>query len=98
VWCPKRINGPVTAFFTVGNQHPDANDRVVDVLGELVAQLGSNFIVGLADMAVRGGEAFRSGTVSMSHTMMLLMCHSTDCPSKRPPTLVERIQSTMLTE
>jgi len=47
----------VTVFFTVCNQCPDANDGVVDVLRELVAQLGANLVIALADVAVRGGEA-----------------------------------------
>jgi hypothetical protein len=34
---------------------------VVDVLGELVAQLGSNLVVALADKAIRGGEALQVG-------------------------------------
>ena len=43
----------------MGNQRPDTNDRVIDVLGELVAQLGSNLVVALADMAVGSGEALQ---------------------------------------
>lgn len=42
----------------MGNERPNTDDRVVDVLGELVAQFGSNFIVALASVAVRGREAF----------------------------------------
>ena len=53
---PDCIDNPVTAFFAVRNQRPDADDRVIDVLGELVAQFGTNFILGLADVAVCGGE------------------------------------------
>jgi hypothetical protein len=34
--CPESIHAPMTAFFTMGHQRPDANDRVVDVLGELI--------------------------------------------------------------
>ena len=61
VRCPKRIHSPTTAFFTMGNQRPDTDDRVVDVLGELVAQFGSDLVVGLADVAIRGGKAFQVG-------------------------------------
>ena len=45
----------------MGNQGTDTDDRVVDVLGELVAQLGSNLVIALADMAIRGGEALQVG-------------------------------------
>jgi hypothetical protein len=34
---------------------------VVDVLGELVTQLGSNLVVALAGVAAGGGEAFQVG-------------------------------------
>jgi hypothetical protein len=34
---------------------------VVDVLAELVAQLIADLVVGLADVAVSGGEAFQVG-------------------------------------
>ena len=57
--CPESVYGPATAFFPVGNQRPYANDRVVDVLRELVAQFGSNLVMGLADVAVRGGKFMR---------------------------------------
>src|SRR5262249_49787577 len=59
VWCPDCIYNPVTTLFTVGNQCPDTDDRVIDVLGEPVAQFGSNLIIGLADMAVGGGETLQ---------------------------------------
>ena len=58
VRCPERIHDPVPAFLPVGNQRPDTDDGVVDVLGELVAQLGSNLVIALAGMAVSGGKAF----------------------------------------
>jgi hypothetical protein len=45
----------------MGHQCLNADDRVLDVLGELVAQLRSNFLIALANMAVRGGEAFQVG-------------------------------------
>jgi hypothetical protein len=48
----------VPAIFTVRNERPDTDDRVVDVFGELVAQLGSNLVIALADVAIRDGEAF----------------------------------------
>jgi hypothetical protein len=59
--CPKRIYNPVTAILTVGNQGTDANDRVVDVLGKLVAQFGANFVVALADVTVGSGETLQVG-------------------------------------
>jgi hypothetical protein len=48
----------MTVLFTVGNQRADTDNRVIDVLGKLVAQFGANFFIALADTAVRGGEAF----------------------------------------
>ena len=42
---PERVHDPVAAF----------------LLGELVAQLGSNLVIGLANVAVSGGEAFQVG-------------------------------------
>jgi hypothetical protein len=39
---------------------------VVDVLGELVTDLGADLIIALADMVVVAAKPFRSGTVSMS--------------------------------
>jgi hypothetical protein len=41
----------------MGNQRPDTDDRMVDVLGELIAQFGSNLVITLACMAVRISEA-----------------------------------------
>jgi hypothetical protein len=41
----------------MGNQRPDANNRVVDVLGELVAHFGANFVIALAKVTVRSGVA-----------------------------------------
>jgi len=43
----------------MGHQCPDTDDRVVDVLGELVAQFGSNVIIALPGMAIGSGEAFQ---------------------------------------
>jgi len=45
----------------MGNEGADADDRVVDVLRKAVAQLGTNFVIALADVAVRGGEAPQVG-------------------------------------
>jgi hypothetical protein len=59
--CPDSIHNPVTTFFTVGNERPDANDGVVDVLGELVPQFGSDLVIRLAKVAVRGSEALQVG-------------------------------------
>ena len=56
VRCPERIYNPTTGFFTMGNQRPDTDDRVVDVLRELFAQFGPNFVIALADVAVSGGD------------------------------------------
>jgi hypothetical protein len=69
----ERIHAPMIAFFTAGHQRADTNDRVIDVLGELVSKFGSHFIIALADMTVRCGEALQVGTVSMSHTIKLLI-------------------------
>jgi hypothetical protein len=49
----------MATFFTVGNQRPDTDDRVVDVLGELVAQFSSNLVIALADVTVGSGEAYQ---------------------------------------
>jgi hypothetical protein len=73
VRCPERIHDPATAIVAMGDQRPDTDDRVVDVLGELVPHFGTNFVIALADVAVGGGEALKSGTVSISQTMTLLM-------------------------
>jgi hypothetical protein len=51
----ERIDRPA-AVFAVGDQRTDANDRMVDVLGELVAQLGANLVVALTLVAVGGGK------------------------------------------
>jgi hypothetical protein len=49
----------------------DADDRVVDVFGKLVADRLANFYVGLADKIIGGCEPTRSGTVSRSQTITL---------------------------
>ena len=54
----ERIDGPRTAIFPVGNQSPDADNRVVDMLGEPVADGGTNFVIGLAGETVGSREAF----------------------------------------
>ena len=64
------IDGP-SAIFLVRNQCPDANDRVVDVLGELVAHGRANLVIALAVMALAAAKPLISGTVSMSQTMTL---------------------------
>ena len=54
----KRIDSPVTIFL-MGNQGTNADDRVIDVLGKLVAQFGTDLIIAFAQMAIRSGEAFQ---------------------------------------
>jgi hypothetical protein len=60
MWSTKRINGPATVFL-MSNQGTNADDRVVDVLGELVTHGSPNFIVALAVMTIGGGEALDVG-------------------------------------
>jgi hypothetical protein len=43
----------------MSDQSANTDDRMVDVLGELVAQFGSNFVISLADVAVGSSEAFQ---------------------------------------
>jgi hypothetical protein len=38
----------------VGNQGTDTDNRMVDVLRELVAHRGANFVIGPADEAIGG--------------------------------------------
>jgi hypothetical protein len=59
----------------MGDQGTDTNNRVVDVLGELVADCSANFLVALAGMPLAAAKRFRSGTVSISQTMTLLVAH-----------------------
>jgi hypothetical protein len=42
----------------MGHEGANADDRVVDVLGEFFAHRGANFIIRLAFMVIGGGEAF----------------------------------------
>ena len=56
----KRIDSPVTIFL-MGNQGTNADDRVIDVLRELVAHFRANFIITLAIVTVGGGEALDVG-------------------------------------
>jgi hypothetical protein len=58
VRCSERVYGPVTGYLTVGNQRPDTNNRVVNVLGKLIAQFGPDFIIAFANMTIRSGKAF----------------------------------------
>ena len=79
--CPERIHDPVTAVLSMGDQRPDANDRVVDVLGELVSQFGSNLVIGLADVAVSGGEALQVGDgLNISNDHVAHVAYSTCRP------------------
>jgi hypothetical protein len=59
MWRAKRINGPST-IFPMSNQGTNADDRVVDVLGELVAHRGPNFIIALAE-PLKDAELFATG-------------------------------------
>jgi len=56
----------------MGNENADADDRVVDVLGKVVAQLRANFVIPLASMAVRlrsrsGRAPFRCPIRDVAH-------------------------------
>ena len=65
----------------MGNQRTDTDDRVVDVLGELVPQLGSNLVVAFADMAVSGGEALQVGDgLNISNDHVAHVAYSTCRP------------------
>jgi hypothetical protein len=58
----------------VGDEGPDADNRVVDVLGEFVAQRLSDFVFGLAVVTIGGSEApLRSGMVSRFQTRMCVI-------------------------
>jgi hypothetical protein len=50
------INGP-RVISLVGDQRAYAEDRVIDVLGELVAHRGADVVIALAIMTVGSGEA-----------------------------------------
>jgi hypothetical protein len=45
----------------MGNQSPDTNDRVIDVLWELVANRITNLVIALAVMTVGGCKALDIG-------------------------------------
>ena len=69
--CTERIDHPGTTVVAVSNQSADADNRMVDVLGELVAHGSADVVVGPADKVIGGSVATRSGIVSMSQTMTL---------------------------
>jgi len=70
----------------MGKQRPDADDRVVDVFWELVTQLGSNLVIGLAGKVVRGGKAFQIGDCfDISNDHVAHVVHSTRCPLESLP-------------
>ena len=56
MWRAKRINGPATIFL-MSNQGTNANDRVINMLGKLVAHRGADFVIALAVVPVGSGEA-----------------------------------------
>src|SRR5215471_10826546 len=58
--CTKRVDDP-TAVFVMSNQCADADDRVINVLWELLAHGGANFIVALAVMTIGGGKSLEVG-------------------------------------
>jgi hypothetical protein len=68
----KRIDGPMPVL-PMSNQSADADNRVVDVLGELVAHRDANFVIALAVRKVSAAKPLISGTVSRSQTMTLLI-------------------------
>jgi hypothetical protein len=70
----------------MGNERPDTNDRVVDVLGELVADCSGNFLVALAIMAVGGGESLDVGDrLLVPDDDVAHVAHSTGCPFEPMP-------------
>src|SRR5262249_44296141 len=52
----ERIDRPLVILL-MGNQGADAEDRMIDVLGELVAHCSANVVIALANMTVGSGEA-----------------------------------------
>jgi hypothetical protein len=46
---------------SMSNQSTNANDRVINMLGKLVAHLGANFVIALTVMTVGSGEALDVG-------------------------------------
>ena len=53
----KRLNDPVIAV-PMRNQCPNADDRVVNVLGKLVAKLGTDFVVSFSVVTIRRSETY----------------------------------------
>jgi hypothetical protein len=72
MWCSERIDDPMLIIF-VGNQSTDADNGVVNVLREFVAEFCSDFIVGFSVVTLGGSISFRSGTVSISQASTLGM-------------------------
>jgi hypothetical protein len=56
----KRIDSPATIFL-MGNQGTNADDRVINVLRELVAHRSANFVIALAVMIIGGCKALDIG-------------------------------------
>jgi hypothetical protein len=61
---PERIDNP-SVVFLMSNQSSNADDRVVDVLGELVTHDRADLVIALAVMTV-GGDARQEGTLGGS--------------------------------
>jgi hypothetical protein len=59
VRCPKRIHNPATIVNSMRNQRTNADDRVIDMLRELVTEFGSNLIIALASVTIRSSETFQ---------------------------------------
>ena len=57
----ERIDHPGTTAVAVGNQSADADNRMVDVLGELVAHGSADVVVGPADKVIGGSVATQVG-------------------------------------
>jgi len=62
------VHRPVI-LLPVRDERSDADDRVVDVLRELVADRLADFHVRLADKTLAAANPLRSGTVSRSQTI-----------------------------
>src|SRR5438876_4085713 len=60
MWRAKRINDPTTIFL-MSNQGTNTDDRVVDVLWELVAHGSPNFIIPPAVITIGGSKALDVG-------------------------------------
>src|SRR5437588_8218509 len=84
MWRAKRINGPATIFL-MSNQGTNANDRVINMLGKLVAHRGADFVIALDVVPVGCGEALEIRNGSISQTITLLMVvQSTDWLPENP--------------